>query len=496
MKLYKLFSGIILSLLLLTMAQEGHAEVKLPSLFNEGMVLQRDQKIPLWGWADPAEQVKITFDHKTYTTVAGKDSTWSVSMEAMKAGGPYSMTVSGHSNEISIKDILMGDVWVCSGQSNMEFTVSGSKALYQNEIANSTNANIRHFYVKKIIGDMPLAQVTSPGWRSANPQTILSFSAVAYFFAKAMYEKYQVPIGLIHASWGGTPIQAWMNKESLKEFPEKMERAEFLEANYKKIKAEELEKSPPAKPRPFQAYPTALFNGMIAPLTAYGVKGVLWYQGESDSKIAFEYRKLLPALINGWRSQWKQEKLPFIYVQLPNYGPVDTLPAGSNWAELREAQAMALSLRKTGMAITLDIGEKGNIHPLNKADVGKRLALVAQHVAYGEPNVYSGPLYEKMQIKGNKIIISFSNLGGGLQAKDGENLKNFAIAAADQKFVWAKAKIVGNKVVVWSDEVNLPVAVRYAWADSPEGINLYNKEGLPASSFRTDDWPGITVPKK
>jgi sialate O-acetylesterase len=494
MKLYKLFSGIILSLLLLTMAQEGHAKVKLPSLFNEGMVLQRDQKIPVWGWADPAEQVKITFNNKTYTTVAGKDSTWSVSMEAMKAGGPYTMAIAGHTNTITIKDILMGDVWVCSGQSNMEFTLSGSKALYPAEIANSTNPNIRHFYVKKTISFTPLTDVTSFGWRSANPQSVLSFSAVAYFFAKAMYEKYHVPIGLIHASWGGTTIQNWMNKESLKEFPEKKKSAEFMEANYEKIKVAELEK-PVAKRRSFLGSPTALFNGMIAPLTAYGVKGVLWYQGESDSKRAFEYQKLFPAMIKGWRSQWKQEKLPFIYVQLPNYGPVNTSPSESGWAELREAQAMALSLPETGMAITLDIGEKGNVHPLNKADVGKRLALVAQHVVYGEPIVYSGPLYEKMQIKGNKVTISFSNVGGGLQAKDGENLKNFAIAGADQRFVWAKAKIKRNKVIVWSDEISLPVAVRYAWADSPEDINLYNKEGLPAAGFRTDNWPGITVPK-
>ncbi len=496
MKLYKLFTRITLLLALFMMAGEGHTKVKLPLLFNEGMVLQRDQKIPVWGWADPAEQVKITFNDKTYTTVAGKDSTWSVSMKAMKAGGPYTITVSGRTNTIAIKDILMGDVWVCSGQSNMEFTLSGSKALYQTEIANSTNANIRHFYVNRVISFTPLEQVISPGWRSANPKTVLSFSAVAYFFAKAIYEKYQVPIGLIHASWGGTPIQAWMNKESLKEFTEIKKSAEFMEANYEKIKAAELEKSPTTKPRSFQGFPTALFNGMIAPLTAYGIKGVLWYQGETDTKRSFEYQKLLPAMIKGWRSQWKQEKLPFIYVQLPNFGSVNTSPTESGWAELREAQAMALSLPETGMAITLDIGEKGNIHPLNKADVGKRLALVAQHVVYKAPIVYSGPLYKEMQIKGNKIIISFSNLGRGLQTKDGENLKNFAIAAADQKFVWAKAKIEGNKIVVWSDEISLPAAVRYAWADSPEGINLYNKEGLPAAGFRTDNWPGITVPKK
>lgn len=493
MKLYQLYVRIILILSILLPGVAGYAKVKLPSLFNEGMVLQRDRKIPVWGWADPAEQVKITFNHKTYTAVAGKDSTWSVSMDAMKAGGPYAMTVSCRTNEISIKDILMGDVWVCSGQSNMEFALSGSKALYQQEIANSTNVNIRHFYVSKTVSDTPLTDVASPGWRSANPQSVLGFSAVAYFFAKTMYEKYQVPVGLIHASWGGTPIQAWMSKASFNEFPERKKKAEFFEANYKKMKAAEAGKVKPAR---FQGSHTALFNGMIAPLTAYGIKGVLWYQGEADTKIAFEYQKLFPAMIRGWRSQWKQKDLPFIYVQLPNYGPVKTSPSESYWAEQREAQAMALSLPKTGMAITLDIGETNNIHPLNKADVGKRLALVAQHVAYGESIVYSGPLYKNMQIKGNQISIGFSNVGGGLQVKDGGTLKNFAIAGADQKFVWAEAKIKGNKVVVWSDEISMPVAVRYAWADSPEGLNLYNKEGLPAAGFRTDNWPGIMVPKK
>jgi sialate O-acetylesterase len=624
------------------------AQVKLPRLISDNMVLQRDAKLTIWGWAAVGEKISLRFKEKTYTTTAGADSTWTVTLPAQKAGGPYDMEITG-SNNIVIKNILLGDVWVCSGQSNMELPMERVKEKYAAVIAQSANPAIRQFNVTTTYDFRKQRKdLESGSWQAADPQTVLQFTAVGYFFAKALYEKYKVPIGLIKASVGGSPAEAWLNTEALKVFPQHLETAarygrpgyiDSIRNSDKQIrdnwyqtlwqKDKGLHDATPwydtgynvsswatmrvpgfwdehglkgvngvvwfrkdinvpasmtgkpvklllgrivdqdsvfvngrfagttgyqypprryelpagllhagnntivvrvinnggrggfitdkpyqliagdetidltgdwhfalgatAQPLPsqtfFQYQPTGLFNAMISPLLNYRIKGVIWYQGESNAGKPVEYRTLFPAVINTWRQQWKQGNFPFLFVQLANYMQTKDQPGESSWAMTREAQLKTLSLPNTGMAVITDIGEWNDIHPLNKEDVGKRLALWAQKQAYGDNKVvYSGPLYQSMTKLGNKIVLQFTSTGSGLMAKGNGELKQFAIAGADKKFVWANAIIEGNRVVVWSDQVPDPVAVRYAWADNPEGANLYNKEGLPASSFRTDSW--------
>ncbi|MDD5454227.1 MAG: sialate O-acetylesterase [Candidatus Ratteibacteria bacterium] len=628
-------------------SQVAFCQVRLPRLISDGMVLQRDTNVKIWGWANAGEKITVNFNGKTYKTAAGKDGRWEVKLPQLKAGGPYTMEIKA-SNNITLKDILVGDVWVCSGQSNMDLTMNRVKDRYPDVIANSENPLIRRFLVPMVYDfKTPQQDVQSGSWEYASPKSVLNFTATGYFFAKALYEKYRVPIGLIHASVGGSPAESWLSEDALKAFPEYFKTAQQLkEDNYIKSVMDEEQSAmnswyrnvygldegwsknekwfdanhdasdwdwmnlptyfknekigringvvwfrkeinvpasmigkparielgaiidsdhvyingklvgttsyqyPPrkydvpsdllkegkniivvrvisnageggfVKGKPyeltaggqtidlkgewkykvgavvdsalpgttfFQYKPLGLYNGMIAPLLNYTIKGVIWYQGESNTGKPLEYRQIFPALIANWRQKWGEGNFPFLYVQLANFMGAKDQPSESNWAALREAQLKTLSVPNTGMAVAIDIGEANDLHPTNKEDVGKRLALAAQKVAYGDKTVvYSGPIYKSMEVKGNKIIISFANIGSGLVAKGGE-LKQFAIAGADKKFVWATAKIDGDKVVVWNDQVQNPVAVRYAWADNPEGANLYNREGLPASPFRTDD---------
>ena len=624
------------------------AQVKLPRLISDNMVLQRDTKLTIWGWAAVGEKVTVHFKDKTYTATTGADSTWLIALPACKAGGPYDMKIDG-SNHLVIKNILIGDVWACSGQSNMELPMERVKEKYPAVIAQSANPAIRQFNVATTY-DFQKAHkdYESGNWQMADPQTVLQFTAAGYFFAKTLYEKYQVPIGLIKASVGGSPAEAWLNEEALKAFPQQLEtamkykRPDFMDSirardqqvrndwyqtiwqqdkglhdtrpwydptvhttdwktmpvpgfwdehglkgvngvvwfrkdievpasmtgkpaqlllgrivdqdsvfvngrfagtvgyqypprryelpagllqpgkntivvrvinnagrggfitdkPYKLTVGEEIidlrgdwqfALGTTAPPLPsgtfFQYMPIGLYKAMISPMLPYRIKGVIWYQGESNAGRAVEYRTLFPAVINTWRQQWHEGNFPFLFVQLANYMEAKDQPGESDWAMTREAQLKTLSLPNTGMAVISDIGEWNDIHPLNKEDVGKRLALWAEKLAYGDQQVvYSGPLYQNMKVQGSKIILQFTSTGSGLMAKGGRELKYFAIAGADKKFVWANATIEGNKVIVWSNQVPSPVAVRYAWADNPEGANLYNKEGLPASSFRTDSW--------
>lgn len=638
--------GLALCCCVLFISETAFCRVRLPLLLSDGMVLQRGEGAKIWGWADTDEKVTVNFNGGTYSDTAGKDGKWSVKLSALKAGGPYSMEING-SNRITLKDILIGEVWVCSGQSNMDLPMARVEERYADVIANSDNQAIHRFFVSKRYDfNTPQEDLQSGSWESANPETVLRFTATGYFFAKSLHEKYKVPIGLIHASVGGSPAEAWLSEDALKEFPAHLETAKkFKDGDYlnqiaEKDKAvsdawysllQQKDKGladgrmpwfdpacdvsdwaimnvpgywadgplgnvngvvwfrkeidvpasmagrparlllgrvvdsdttyvngisvgsvsyqyPPRKydvpgdllkagkniivvrvvnnigrggfipDKPYQLtaagrtidlkgpwqyklaetmeplqsktfiewQPLGLYNGMIAPLLNYTIKGVIWYQGESNTARPLEYQKLFPALIADWRQKWKQGDFPFLYVQLANFMEVKDQPSESNWAELREAQLMTLAVPNTAMAVTTDIGEWNDVHPLNKEDVGRRLALGAQKVAYGDKNVvHSGPLYESMKIEGGKITVTFTSTGGGLVARGGE-LKYFAVAGADKKFVWAKAEIEGNKVVVWSDKIHSPLAVRYAWADNPEGANLYNKEDLPASPFRTD----------
>jgi sialate O-acetylesterase len=501
------------------------ADVKLPSVISDNMVLQQGKSVPIWGWADPCETVTVTgsWGSGKWETTADQDGKWmvkidsgpSTSLGTGKAGGPYEMTVAGK-NTVTVKDILVGEVWVCSGQSNMEFTVKQTKNSAQ-EIADANNyPQIRSFNVGKKVIYTPMYNCIGK-WQVCSAQTAGSFTAVGYYFGRELNKQLNVPVGLIHTSWGGTPAESWMSKEYLESDPNFqpiLKRFEEASANYPELKKKYQEKrqqydsiapklraeGKPLPPRPEEpigpghAYsPTGLYNGMIVPILPYGIRGAIWYQGESNAWRAYQYRTLFPAMIKNWRDAWHQGDFPFLFVQLANYMQSEPQPVESDWAELREAQLMTLSVPNTGMAVTIDIGE-GDLHPKNKQDVGKRLALWALARTYGKTIVYSGPMYTLMEVQGNKAILHFENIGGGLVAK-GDSLKGFAIAGADKKFVWADANIEGNTVVVSSDKVSVPVAVRYAWAINPV-CNLYNKEGLPATPFRTDTWPGITAGRR
>jgi len=501
--------------LLLAGAGAAFADVKLPAVIGDNMVLQQGGKISIWGWADPGEEVMagVSWHSMKWAVTADKDGKWTFKMNPPKAGGPYEMTISGK-NVIEIKNIMVGEVWVCSGQSNMQMAVQSS-ANAEQEIAGADYPKIRLFTVTRKVAEEP--QLDCEGsWSECSPETVPGFSAVAYFFGRELHKELNVPVGLIHTSWGGTPAEAWTRREVLEadadfapilkryddavaKYPQAMEQYKQKLAEWKQAveKAKAEGKKPPRRPRaPFGPgnphAPAGLYNAMIAPLIPYGIQGAIWYQGESNAGRAYQYRTLFPAMIKNWRDDWGRGKFSFLFVQLANFMKTKPEPDESAWAELREAQSMTLALPNTGMAVIIDIGDAVDIHPKNKQDVGKRLALWPLAGIYGKKLVYSGPIYKSMKADGNSIILSFDHAGGGLVAKGDGQLKGFSIAGADRKFVWADAKIEGNTVVVSSEKVSDPVAVRYAWADNPV-CNLYNKEGLPATPFRTDDWPGVTV---
>jgi sialate O-acetylesterase len=512
----KKHSAVVL-VIVLVLAGVLSADVRLPSVISDNMVLQQGKAVPIWGWADANEPVTVTgsWGNGKWKATADQDGKWMVKVDTGKAGGPYEMTVSGK-NPITIKNILVGEVWVCSGQSNMEFTVKQAKNSAE-EIAEANNyPQIRQFLVGRKVIYTPMYNCSGK-WQVCSSQTAGNFTAVGYFFGRELNKQLNVPVGLINTSWGGTPAESWMSKEYLENDPNFqpiLKRFEAASADINGLKAkyrEDMQKynamvpqlkaeGKPLPPRPEEPIgpghpysPTGLYNGMIVPILPYGIRGAIWYQGESNAWRAYQYRTLFPAMIKNWRDAWHQGDFPFLFVQLANYMQPEPRPVESDWAELREAQLMTLSVPNTGMAVTIDIGEP-DIHPKNKQDVGKRLALWALAKTYGKNIVYSGPIYKSMKVDGNNVILAFDDVGGGLVAK-GDSLKGFAIAGADRKFVWADAKIEGDKIVVSSDKVASPVSVRYAWAIDPV-CSLYNKEGLPATPFRTDTWPGVTAGKR
>jgi len=487
-------------------------------LFTSEMVLQREMRVPVWGKGVPGEVIAVQIDNKKYTATVGKYGKWMLKTRELTVGGPYMMRISGAEKIITLKNILSGDVWICSGQSNMSFRVMSCKDA-KKEIAAANYPNIRLFSVKRAVSAKPLDTVKGK-WAKCSPATVKYFSAVGYFFGRDLYKSLKtVPIGLIHTSWGGTPAEAWTrhdyldaepmlkeifirHEKRLDAFPKNLEKYKKEIAAYKKKIAELRKSKTKAQKRlrrphyPYHAKhphrPSGLYNAMINPLLPYGIKGAIWYQGESNAGRAFQYRTLLPAMINSWREAWDQGDFPFLIVELANYTPAKDHPVNSSWAELREAQNMtAAQLSACGVASAIDIGEARDIHPKNKQDVGKRLQLAALKIAYGKDIVFSGPTYKSSKIEGNKIILTFDNVGGGLRAHNG-NLQRFAIAGKDKKFIWARAVIKGSTVIVSNSRVKNPVAVRYAWSNNPEGCNLYNKEELPAIPFRTDTWKGVT----
>jgi sialate O-acetylesterase len=633
---------VLISVFLIIQSTNLIGQIKLPKLISDGVILQRDEKVKVWGWAAPNEKIKLVFKTKTYNTEADSNGKWHIMLPAQKAGGPFEMVLKA-SNKITIQDILFGDIWVCSGQSNMELPMERLKEKYGDVIKNATNSNIRQFLVPDTYNfKEPQKDFKDGSWVAATPNTVLEFSGVAYFFAKDIYEKHQIPVGIINSALGGSPIESWLSDEALKAFPKSYEEVqkykndtfiEHIENSDKKrsddwyallnskdkglynhwdlpagidfsdwdnmeipgyladsalgnvngavwfskdIMVPKVMLGKPAKlflgrivdqdsvyingefvgttgyqypPRRYEVKPTilkegkntisiriintigrggfvldkpyylavdndtidlkgtwkyklgttmqplqgptfirwkpeGLYNAMIAPLTNLKIKGVLWYQGESNTDNPEQYAKTLPALINDWRNKWHQGKFPFLFVQLTNFMETTPEPTESNWAQLRQSQLESLKVPNTGMAVTIDLGEWNDIHPLNKEDVGKRLALLARKMAYGEKTIQaSSPLPCKATFNEHKVIISFENKGSDLIIKGGDDLKGFSISDDGVNFVWAKAIIKNNKVEVWNETTKNPTVVRYAWANNPEHVNLYSKAGLPSTPF-------------
>ncbi len=476
----------------------ANAEVRLPKIFSNSMVLQQGMAAPVWGWADAGEKVTVSFAGQQKSATADPRGKWLVKLDAMPASkSPHELIVAG-TNTLTIKDVLVGEVWLCSGQSNMALTVS-SCLNFDTEKTAATNPLIRNFLVLQAESAVPLEDVTGQ-WAVCSPDTVGQFSGAGYYFARAVTAALDAPVGIIASAWGSTRIEPWTPPEGFRAVPELKELSQIVDAGGPKTE-------PPHGKGPWK--PVRAFNGMIAPLIPYAIRGALWYQGEANGDEGVTYYHKTKALILGWRQLWAEGDFPFYFCQLANMRNYDSgVPgAGDGWARTREAQLMSLSIPNTGMAVVIDLGTddenlpkgQANIHPKNKQDVGKRLALWALAKAYGKDIVYSGPLYEKCVVEGNKIRVSFTQVGGGLMVgekkgldpvKDipGGKLKGFAVAGADKAWQWADAVIDGNTVVVQSDKVATPVAVRYAFAMNAEGLNLYNKEGLPASPFRTDNW--------
>lgn len=632
----------------LLVVQFVDAQIRLPQIIRDSLILQRDVKVNIWGWASAGEKITVVFNGKKYKTKTAADGKWKIQLVPTKAGGPYSMIIEGK-NKITLKEILFGDVWFCSGQSNMVHQLNIHDVTYADEIAKANFPQIRQFWIPTTTSlSGPKDDLPSGNWKTAIGNDVRPFSAVAYFFAKQLHLKYKIPVGIINASVGGTPIEAWTSEEGFNDFPalkatlEKNKDTSYINSlnrrgvpsgnrpappvdagltapvkwyepsyepkgwrtinipgfwedqgvkdlngvvwyrkeidipasmlgkpvrvflgrivdadelyiNGKKVGATTYQypqrrysiasdvlkagknvfvirvtnsngKGGFVTDKPYyiftgkdtvdlkgywqykvgtvykpyagggfggginaQNQPGGLYNAMVAPEINYTIKGFVWYQGESNVGRAPEYAGLLSAMIRNWRNLWQQGELPFITVQLPGFMDYNYLPSESSWAMLRESQLKSLSANNTALVVAIDLGEWNDIHPDNKKDVGERVGLAAQKIAYNENIVHSGPLFKSAKVEGNKIIISFDHIGSGLMSNDGEPLSEFAIAGADKKFVWAKAVIEGDKVIVSSDEITNPMYVRYAWADNPVNPNLFNKEGLPASPFRTDN---------
>ena len=490
------------------------ADVKLPGVFGDHMVLQRERPVPVWGWADAGEQVTVTLGDQSQTATADSTGKWCVKFDPLKTGGALELKVQGKANSVQFTDVLVGEVWLCSGQSNMAMSVGGV-INRDAEIASADYPQIRLYTVDRKPAAEPKDNCGGL-WRLCSPKTVGGFSAAGYFFGRELHKKLDVPVGLIDSSWGGTPIQTWMSVKAQEAVAELKPSVEGLQRQIEDFDAgkakEQYEKQltgwekaaakakaagkpfqdrkpqPPQDPRTRAGSPGTLYNGMIAPLAPYALRGAIWYQGEANagSKI---YGLQLKTMVANWRADWKSD-LAFIAVQLPNFMAPQQKPSEGvgSWPLIREQFFKMLSaVPNTGMAVTIDVGEANNIHPRNKQEVGRRLAQWALAKTYGKPVVACGPLYKSMRVDGEKIVIEFDYADAGLAVRDGGKLKGFAIAGADKKFVWADAEVVGNTVAVSSAEVKSPVAVRYAWANNPD-CNLVNKADLPASPFRTDDW--------
>ena len=502
-------AGLLMALAALWAAAPAvRADVRLPEVFSDHLVLQQGVPVSVWGWAAPGEEVTVSFAGQNIATHAGADGRWMVRLQPLKPGGPAAeMTVTGR-NTLRVRDVLVGEVWVCAGQSNMELSLSQATGGEQ-EAARAADTQIRFFeYLIKKASAEPLPNVRGR-WVVCTPETAARFSAVAYYFGRDLRQATGRPVGLIPATMGGSLAEAWISPVAFqgdkqlaaartryeKDIQSYLATLRKAVADWEEAAAQARAKGQPVPPAPppvpdpqtLPGAPSSLYNGLVAPIIPLAIAGVAWYQGESNVPDSEAYRHVLTALIGDWRRAWGQGDFPFLVVQLPNHQARGTLPEMSLWAELRESQARAMALPRTALVVTIDLGDAVDIHPKNKQDVGRRLALAARAVAYGEKIVYSGPVYDSMTVEGGAVRLRFTHIGGGLESR-GATLFGFVVAGEDKKFVSADAKIEGDTVVVSSRDVAKPVAVRYAWADNP-ACNLYNKDGLPAPPFRTDDWP-------
>ena len=509
----------VFTVLLLT-ATSVRANVSLPDVISDGMVLQQKQRVPIWGNADPGETVTVRFAGQSKKTTAFPDGKWIIKLDPLPANAtPATMIVSGK-NTIELKNILVGEVWLVAGQSNMQRLLSET-ANGEAAVAAADRPLIRLFNVSRQVAfkhaPSPLAR-----WQVCSPQTVKDFSAAGYYFGVELEKELRVPIGLINSSYGGSQAEAWTPVEYLlasDDLRPTVERTKIWDEERPRVRGEydealkkwraEADKAVAsgARPTPSPSVPDALreyriassiYNGMIAPLIPFYIRGAIWYQGESNEARAQQYGILLPAMIRAWRERWGQGNFPFGIVQLPNYRDQKPEPADEPWSHLREAQRRtAMNTANTGLIVTIDIGEARDIHPKNKLDVGKRMARWALVDIYGRKLTKSGPVFREAKNAGSKIVVKFDEAGAGLKIRDGDKLDEFAIAGADHKWYWANAKIAGKDAIeVWSDAVPQPVAVRYAFNNNPRHPNLTNETGLPAAPFRSDNWPGPTDGKK
>ncbi len=503
----------LLSLLAIAVLLLSHsfAEVSTPAIFGDHMVLQRNHANPVWGWADADEKVTVTIGGQTHTTKANKNGDWKVVLDPLPAGGPHRLAIKGK-NTLNYDDVLVGDVWICSGQSNMAWPVQNS---YDGDLVALTanHPEIRLISVPQVGTQEPQNDFEGE-WSHSSPDVVKDFSAVGYRFGLQLHQALGVPVGLIDNAWGGSAAEAWIHRDVLREdkrYAELLGRWKETEATYDhaKVMAEydaEIAKwekegkqgnrpRTPRNPLVGQHRPANIYNGVLKPTIGYGIKGAIWYQGEANAGRAYQYRHLFPLMIQHWRDEWKQGDFPFYYVQLADFRDMVSEPQNADWPELREAQTMTMDkLRNTGQAVIIDVGEGRDIHPRDKHTVANRLARWALAKDYGIDIPHQSPRYRSMKIQGSKILVDFDHVGAsGLYTFDTREPVGFAIAGSDQKFVWASARIVDEDTIeVWSDSVDKPVAVRYAWANNPD-CNVFSREGLPATPFRTDDWPGVTA---
>ncbi|MCA9118747.1 MAG: sialate O-acetylesterase [Planctomycetaceae bacterium] len=497
----------------LTHCDVVRADVSVPNIFGSHMVLQQGQANPVWGWAEPDEEVTVTIGDQSHSAKADKDGRWRVKLASLPVGGPYELTIKGK-NELKLVDVLVGEVWVCSGQSNMQWAVG------QSDDADLEKLNGNHPMIRLVsvpqVGTQEPQDNFNGAWAVCSPGNVGDFSGVGYFFGRQLQETLGVPVGLIDNAWGGSACEAWVSRDRLaadERYTELLGRWAATESTYdhEKEMAAYLAKrnaweeggkkgnapGAPRNPLTGQHRPANLYNGVLKPIIGYGIRGAIWYQGETNASRAYQYRHLFPLMIQEWRDDWGQGDFSFYWVQLADFMDESDQPQDSAWAELREAQTMTMAaLPNTGEAVITDLGEAHDIHPKNKQGVGRRLARWALAKDYGIDITYKSPQYKSMETQGNKIVLTFDigeNGGGTLDTFDVREPIGFSIAGEDKTFVWAKARIIGSdKVEVWSDAVAKPVAVRYAWANNPV-CNLQNVTGLPATPFRTDDWPGVTI---